>query len=94
MGKKRSSGPRKRIPQRVCVACRQSFDKRELTRLVRNSESSSVQIDLSGKANGRGAYLCGNRECWERAVRSDILNQALRTTLTPEDRERIKAAMP
>lgn len=77
----------------MCVVCRRSIDKRQLTRLV-YTKDEGVQIDPSGKLNGRGAYLCDNRECWERAVQSDVLKQSLRTTLTLEDRERIKAAMP
>jgi predicted RNA-binding protein YlxR (DUF448 family) len=51
-------------------------------------------IDPSGKRNGRGAYLCDDRKCWERALSSDILNKALRTTLTDQDRERLRQAMP
>jgi hypothetical protein len=77
----------------MCIVCHQTFEKRQLVRLVA-TETDGVWVDPTGKRNGRGAYLCDNRECWEYAVRSDVLNKALRTTLTAEDRERIKAAMP
>lgn len=86
-------GTRRRAPQRTCVVCRTTSDKRALTRLVRTADNG-VLIDPSGKANGRGAYLCDQRSCWERALTSDVLARALRTTLTDADRERIRAAMP
>ncbi len=92
MAKKRQSGRRKHVPQRSCVICRQTGDKRTLTRLVRTGEG--VVVDPTGKRNGRGAYLCSARDCWEGAIDSNALDKALRMTLTAEDRERIRAAMP
>jgi uncharacterized protein len=64
-----------------------------LTRLVRTPEEG-VQVDLTGKQNGRGAYLCDQPECWDKALVSDVLAKALRTTLTDADRERLQAARP
>lgn len=93
MGKKPQSGRQKHVPQRTCVVCRETSDKRTLLRLVKTAEEG-VQTDPTGKRNGRGAYLCDKRECWEQAIHSDVLNKALRTTLTTEDRERIQATMP
>jgi len=72
--------------------CRQRSDKRTLIRLV--NTGAGVYVDPTGKRNGRGAYLCENRSCWERAVSTDILNGALRTALTADDRERLAQAMP
>ena len=46
-------------------------------------------VDPGGKMNGRGAYLCERPECWERAMNTDVLAKALKTTLTSEDRERL-----
>jgi predicted RNA-binding protein YlxR (DUF448 family) len=71
-GKTTKAGPRyamrrKRVPQRSCVACRQVRSKRELIRVVR-SPDGSVYVDETGKAHGRGAYLCRDRACWERAI--------------------------
>lgn len=79
---------RKHTPQRTCVICRQKFDKRQLTRLVKTPEG--VFIDPSGKRDGRGAYLCTNTECQHRALSTDILNRALRVALNDEDRQRIR----
>ncbi|MHB8629246.1 MAG: RNase P modulator RnpM [Aggregatilineales bacterium] len=81
------------VPQRTCVVCRATADKRTLTRLVRTADDG-VQIDPSGKRNGRGAYLCDQPACWRRAGDSDVLAAALRTTLTDADRERLRTARP
>jgi len=75
------------------VVCRSTAEKRALTRLVRTPEDG-VQVDLTGKQNGRGAYLCDRPECWDKALVSDVLAKALRTTLTDADRERLQAARP
>lgn len=90
MARKQSSVRRKHVPQRTCVVCRETRDKRSLTRLVQTPEG--VMIDPTGKLNGRGAYLCENPTCWERAVQTDVLDRALRITLTEADRARLRAA--
>ena len=78
--------PRPRhVPQRTCVSCGSTTAKRELVRLVRTS--TGVEPDRTGKRPGRGAYLCHNHDCWESAVRKSRLEHALRTKLTPADRE-------
>ncbi|MBN1428430.1 MAG: YlxR family protein [Anaerolineae bacterium] len=82
----------KHIPQRSCAVCRQVCPKRELTRLVISPEAG-IQVDTSGKAPGRGAYLCGNPVCWERAAHGEVLSKALRTNLTEQDRVRLSAHM-
>lgn len=81
----------KHIPVRTCIVCRTKDDKRALIRLVRTD--TGVQIDRSGKMNGRGAYLCNSESCWERAVKTHVLEKALKMTLTTEDRERLQQAM-
>lgn len=83
---------RKHVPQRTCVVCRTTAEKRTLTRLVRTPEG--VVIDPTGKLNGRGAYLCDDPDCWARAAQSDVLSKALRTTLTEADRDRLRAVRP
>jgi predicted RNA-binding protein YlxR (DUF448 family) len=80
------------VPLRTCVICREKSDKRSLTRVVRTEQG--LQIDPSGKLNGRGAYLCDQMTCWERAVQTDVLSKALRTTLTVQDREYLRRARP
>ena len=88
----KSSARQKHVPLRTCVVCRETSAKRTLIRLVRTPDEG-VQIDPTGKRNGRGAYLCERPDCWQRALNSDVLEKALRATFTAEDRERIGRAM-
>lgn len=77
----RQSGPRqKHVPRRTCVACRQNDAKRGLVRVVRTPEGQ-VEVDPSGRRNGRGAYLCPDVTCWDGALQTGILNRALKTTI-------------
>ena len=73
----------KRKPQRTCLGCRTSKDKNELIRIVRSPEGT-VSCDLTGKANGRGAYICPDSACLAKAVKSRALSRALKTEI-PED---------
>ena len=67
---------RERAPQRSCVACRQVRPKGELLRLVRTPEGE-VGVDVTGKAAGRGAYVCRDERCAQRAVKQKKLVRAL-----------------
>jgi uncharacterized protein len=78
----------KHIPTRTCAACRTKDGKRTMTRLVKTE--NGVLIDVTGKLSGRGAYLCDNPECWQKAAQGEALNHALRTSLDALDRERIR----
>jgi predicted RNA-binding protein YlxR (DUF448 family) len=75
----------KHKPQRTCISCRETGDKRALIRVVRTPEGR-VQVDLTGKINGRGAYLCHQADCWEKGLRKQFLDRALKITLSEEDR--------
>jgi len=72
-------------PQRTCVGCRSVKDKRELVRLVRNRRGH-IEIDVTGKKEGRGAYICPDSVCWEKALKGQLLARTLKGTLTPENR--------
>lgn len=90
MSKKKTRKP-KHVPQRMCVVCRQKFDKRQLTRIVRTADAGVV-IDLSGKQNGRGAYLCDQVACWDKVIKAPgLLNQALNTELNAAETEMLAA---
>ena len=80
----------KHIPLRTCIACRQNRGKRELVRVVR-TPASGVKIDPTGKAAGRGAYLCRARGCWSQALAGQKLHAALKTTLSAEERAALEA---
>jgi predicted RNA-binding protein YlxR (DUF448 family) len=83
MVKKKTQSRKKRIPQRTCVACREVRAKRELIRVVSPAEGI-IDVDETGKRNGRGAYLCRKRVCWDRALKTGALSRALRVSFTPE----------
>ena len=67
------------LPQRRCVACRATLEKRQLTRLVRDPDGS-IRADPGGRAEGRGAYLCHDPNCRRRvASKPALLARALRS---------------
>lgn len=65
---------------RTCVGCGSSLPKRELIRVVRDP-NGKVDLDLTGKRAGRGAYVCPNEQCLERAVKGRKLDRALELTI-------------
>jgi predicted RNA-binding protein YlxR (DUF448 family) len=75
----------RQAPQRTCIACRTTSGKREFVRVVR-TPSGLVDMDLTGKKPGRGAYLHPTYECWEQALKKGRLEAALKVKLTPDDR--------
>lgn len=70
----------RKIPQRMCVACRTMKPKRELIRIV-VSQSGEIALDPTGKKPGRGAYVCRNRLCIEQAVQAHRLDKGLKTSV-------------
>jgi len=70
------------------VACRQVKGKRELVRLVR-TPMGDIEIDATGKKEGRGAYLCPTRECLEKALQGKQLEYVFKGRLTPDNQERL-----
>jgi len=85
---KPSITPVKHVPQRTCIACRKTGVKRELVRLV-NRPGVEVEVDPTGKKSGRGAYLCPSRTCWDSALKTGRLAQALRTDISPDNKVRL-----
>ncbi len=65
---------------RMCLACRNMFDKKELVRIVKNKEGQ-IFIDETGKQNGRGAYICKNPECLKKMEKQKLLNKAFKTVV-------------
>lgn len=84
---------RKHVPLRSCVVCRTKRPKRELVRIVRTT-AGEVQVDATGKTNGRGAYLCLEPACWVGGVTRGKLSQALKTELKEATRERLITFAP
>lgn len=91
MSKHVQGGRTKHTPIRTCIACRQAQGKRTLIRLVRTAEG--ISVDPTGKLAGRGAYVHGERVCWEAAIKGGRLEQALRTKLSTDNRAKIVTAL-
>jgi len=68
---------RRKTPLRKCVACQEMKPKKELIRVVR-TPTGEVMIDLTGKKSGRGAYLCGQANCFHLAKKTKALDRALK----------------
>ncbi len=66
----------KKVPQRMCIACRLMQDKRQLLRVV-YQENSLVDADKTGKKPGRGAYICYNQQCLIKAKKIKAIERAL-----------------
>jgi uncharacterized protein len=79
----------RKVPTRTCTGCATSTDKRQFVRVVRTPDGH-VEIDPTGKANGRGAYLCADSDCFEMARKRRRLDSALRVTLKDDDYTRLK----
>ena len=79
----------KKIPQRQCMGCRERMDKRELIRVVRTTDGQ-VQLDFSGKVNGRGAYICPKADCLKKARKSKALDRSLEVTSPEEVYDRLE----
>ncbi|MGI6611411.1 MAG: RNase P modulator RnpM [Limnochordia bacterium] len=73
----------RRVPQRTCVGCRQVKGKKELLRIVRDPQGN-VHLDPSGRASGRGAYICPSLSCLEQAVATKSLERALARPMAAE----------
>ena len=74
----------RRIPLRKCVVCQKMLSKKEMIRVVRTPEGN-VELDTTGKKNGRGAYICGKLEGFEKAKKSKSFERALKVTMSSDD---------
>ena len=82
----------KKIPQRQCMGCRERKAKKELIRVVRGTDGV-VSLDFSGKANGRGAYICPKMECLQKAQKAKSLERSLEVPIPQEVYERLEKEM-
>lgn len=73
----------RKIPLRKCIGCGEMKDKRTLVRIVRSKEGE-ISVDLVGKKPGRGAYICKNIDCLEKAQKAKRLERAFSTKIEPE----------
>ena len=73
----------KKKPIRTCICCRREFVKSELKRIVATKDGK-VFLDESGKANGRGAYICGEEACMQKLIKSKALDRAFKVEVPAE----------
>jgi predicted RNA-binding protein YlxR (DUF448 family) len=80
----------KKVPLRQCLGCREMKPKRDLIRIVRLPDDGGVILDFTGKANGRGAYICPKPECLKRVRKSGAAGRQLNVTIPPEVWEQLE----
>lgn len=82
----------KSLPQRTCIGCNSKKNKSELIRIVKNKEGN-ISIDKTGKATGRGAYICDNIECLEKAIKTKRIDKAFEMKINNEIYESLRGVM-
>ena len=82
----------KKIPMRKCVGCQEMKSKKEMMRVLKTSEDT-FELDATGKKNGRGAYLCFSKECFEKAVKNKGLERSFKQAIPKEVYERLEKGM-
>ena len=79
----------RKIPQRQCLGCGEMKDKKTLLRVIKTPENEIV-LDVTGKKNGRGAYVCQSMDCLNKAIKSKGLERSLKCSIPPEIYEVLK----
>lgn len=82
----------KKMPQRTCIGCNEKKDKKDFIRIVKNKENE-IQIDRTGKMPGRGAYLCDNIECLNKAIKTKRLERTFEMAIEHEIYENLRGVM-
>ena len=82
----------KRQPQRTCMGCNEKKDKKDLIRIVKN-KNGEISIDRTGKQEGRGAYLCDNIECLEKAIKTKRIERVFEQKISDEIYEKLRGVM-
>ncbi|HIZ23375.1 MAG TPA: YlxR family protein [Candidatus Blautia faecigallinarum] len=72
-----------KVPMRQCIGCREMKNKKEMIRVIRSADEK-IELDVTGKKNGRGAYLCFSRDCLEKAVKNHGLERSLKAAIPEE----------
>ena len=82
----------KNIPKRTCIGCNSEKNKKDLIRIVKNKDGE-ISIDRTGKANGRGAYICDSIECLEKAIKGKKLEKAFEMKISEEIYENLRGVI-
>lgn len=81
---------KKKIPLRKCLGCEENKIKKELIRIVKTPDNE-ILIDSTGKINGRGAYICNNKECFKKAVKANRFSRSLEVEIPKEKLEELES---
>ena len=82
----------KKQPQRTCVACNEQKNKKDLLRIVKSKEGI-IEPDITGKKNGRGAYICKNEDCLNKLIKSKRLEKIFEKEISSEIYESIRGVV-
>lgn len=82
----------KKKPARRCIACNEQREKNELLRIVRTPDGN-IEIDLTGKKNGRGAYICKSEDCLKKVIKSKKLERTFEKEISQEFYENIRGVI-
>lgn len=80
---------KKKIPMRQCTGCREMKNKKEMLRVIKTPEEN-VELDVTGKKNGRGAYVCLSKKCLETAIKNKGLERSLKMKIPNEIYNQLK----
>lgn len=82
----------KKMPQRTCIGCNTKKDKKDLIRIVKDSQGN-INIDRTGKMPGRGAYICDSIECLEKAIKTKRLEREFEENINEEIYQRLRGVI-
>ena len=82
----------KKIPMRMCIGCGEMKSKKELIRILKTSEGEFV-VDTTERKNGRGAYLCASKECFEKCMKNHSLERSFKMKISSQVYEDLKASL-
>ena len=80
------------MPLRQCIGCGEMKSKKEMLRVLKTTDDT-IEIDATGRKNGRGAYLCPSTDCWRKAVKSKGLERSLKIAIPKEVYEMLEKEM-
>ncbi len=81
-----------KLPERTCMGCNGKKPKKELIRIVKNKEGE-INVDRTGKMQGRGAYICDNIECLEKLIKTKRLEKIFETKISNEIYEKLRGVI-
>ena len=82
----------KKQPQRTCMGCNEKRDKKDLIRIVKNKQNE-INIDKTGKLEGRGAYICDSITCLDKAIKTKRIEKVFEQKIPDEIYERLRGVM-